>query len=305
MSLLNVNLSILAYSDATATLQPNVRLADLKWSLLGLPSDNFKNVPISLAPGETLTVASTSRTLSYSGATSFVVTKQGADRMRISASFGQRLSRNSGDNTTVWDLTKNGQVVRLTASANTAPGFAGIQIGDSVNLTAFNSYNNGEYVILSKGTNYIEFVNAYAQNQAGVTTSPLSIYSSGPVQKGDILDITSPQFAFPNQGAFPVLAVTDQYIEVLNPNAFNQTVTGITTGFDVYPYAYKWMMIAVDRKVVVGLNGSGPSSIEVEPPVEGDLIKTPGLFLKRGKVFQVQIMNTGAVQALGFLLLAE
>jgi hypothetical protein len=168
-----------------------------------------------------------------------------------------------------------------------------------------NPLNAGEHMILSKGTDYIEFVNPLAVAESELSGVGLSIYSSGPVQKGDILDITSSQLAFPNQGAFPVTAVTDQYIEVLNPNAFPQSLASVESGISIYPYAYKWMMVAADRRVFVGLNGSTPETIEVEPAVEGDLIKNPGLSLKRGKVFEVRITNAGLSQANGFLLLAE
>ena len=305
MSLLNVNLGILAYADPISSNQPNVRLADLKWSLLGMPTDNFRNIPISLSPGETLTVASNARAISFDGNTSFQVTKVGSDRMRITAPLGARVPRLSGDSATTWSIQKLGNVVRLSATGSNAPTFSDVQIGDLVRTTGFSAFNAGEFTILSKGVGHVDYVNAYAVDQAGVTNSPVQIYSSGPVQKGDILDLSSMQFAFPNQGSFPVVDLTDSYIEVVNPNAFAQTVTGVTTGLAIYPYAYKWLGIVVDRRVQVGLNGTAPGAIEVEPAVEGDLNKSPGLFLKRGKVFEVTIRNVGLQQAHGFLLLAE
>ena len=305
MSRLNVNIGILAYEDSQATLQPQVRLADLKWSLLGLPTDNFRNLPISLAPGESLVVASTARGLSFNNVTQFVITKNN-DRMRISGSIGQRVSRDSGDSSTAWSLTQNGVVTRLTASSGTIPDFTEVAVGDFVNMgSGFQPFNQGQFLILSKGSNYIEFQNPYAQPESNIVGSTLSIYSSGPVQVGDTLDITSAQFSFPNQGSFPVLEVTDLYIDVLNPKAFPQTVSGVSSGIAIYPYAYKWLGVAIDRRILVGLNGSSPSVLEVEPPMEGDIVNQPGFLLKRGKVFQVSVFNPGPTPAQGFLILAE
>lgn len=306
MSLLNVNISVLCYNDGPASTNPSIRLADLKWSMLGLPTDSFKNTAISLAPGESMTVASTARSITYSSTDSFTVTKIGSDRMRMAGTFGQRTSRNVGDATTGFSIQKIGSIVRLQYNGTgLSPVFSAIVPGDTLRVTGFSTFNCGEFLIMSKGSDYVDFFSPYAVDEAGVIGSPLTIYSSGPVQKGDILDITAPQFSFPNQGSFPIVEVNDSYIEVINPNAFDQVVTSVSTGISIYPYAYKWMMIACDRKIRVGLNGQGPTGIEVEPAVEGDLNKQPGIFLKRGKVFEVQIMNSGLQQVQGFLILAE
>lgn len=306
MSLLNCNIAILAYADGPASLQPSIRLADLKWSMLGLATDHVRNIPIALQPNETMTVASTARTLSYSTGTSFVISQNLSGNMRITANFGQRVSRSVGDGTTVWNLTVTGQVTRITAASGSLTNFGNVQVGDQVNTSGFSASNQGIFTILSKGSNYIEFINQYAQAQSGVTSSPLSIFSSGPVQVGDVLDLSASQFAFPNQGTFPVIAVTDTYIDVVNPNVYPQTVTGVSTGVNVYPYAYKWMAIACDNKLTIGLNGNTPvpGYLEVEPPVAGDIVKNPGIFIKRGKVFQVDITNLGVSLAQGFLILA-
>ena len=304
MSLLNLNVGLLIYQDGPASQNPQIRLADIKWSTMGIPTGNVRQVPIALAPGETMVIASTARALTLNSA-NVVVTKT-AGKMRLTTSLGQRATRSSGDATTAWDITTSNGVTRATASAGTAPNFTGTNVGDYISIVSgFSPFNQGQFTILSKGPTYVEFVNTYAQDELAQVNNPLSIYSSGPVQIGDVLDLTSTSFAFPNQGSFPITAVTDTYIEVLNPNAFPQTITGLSDGLAIYPYAYKWMAIACDRRVLIGLNGQSPSAIEVEPPVEGDLIKTPGIFIKRGKVFQVSVMNVGLQQAQGFLILAE
>jgi hypothetical protein len=305
MSLLNINIGLLAYVDGPSSNQPRLRQADLQWSLMGIPTENFKNIPISLAPGESQTITSTARTLSISSSATFTVSSPVAGIMRISGNLGQRVSRAYGDVTTQWEASVSGAAVKFKyTGTGLAPDFSTIQLGDKVDIGAgFNSLNQGEYLILSKGADYIEFMNPYAQAETAIGI--ISIFSNGPVQKGDIVDINSAQFAFPNQGTFAVAKVTDQYIEVANANVFPQSITGVTDGVTIFPYAYKWMAMVVDRKTLVGLNGDAPGAIEVEPPVEGDLIKNPGLFLKRGKVFEVQVRNPGQAKLEGFLILAE
>lgn len=304
MSLINVNLGILAYSDAEASNQPQLRLADLKWSLLGLHTESVRNVSVALAPGESMTVFSSARSLTFNAGTFFQVTKHG-DRMRINASIGQRIGRAIGqDATTVWTISRTDRVMRIEATAGTLPNLATVQVGDFIRLdSAFSPLNQGSHLILGKSATFVEVENPFAQAESA--TELISIYGSGPVQIGDVLDVTVPEFTFVNQGSFPVLDVTDSYIEVLNPSCYPQTVTGIVSGITVYPFSYKWMLLAVDRKVKVGLNGDLAQSIEVEPPVEGDINRTPGLMLKRGKVFEISIKNVGLKPVQGFALLAE
>lgn len=305
MSLLNINFAVLAYQDLTSTTQPSIRLADMKWSLLGMPTSNFRNLPIHLGPGESLTVATTARTLTYSGSTSFAVTAQG-DRMRIKANLGQRTPRAYGDASTQWTITRSGTVTRAKATGGLMPTFSSVQAGDYVYFGPdFSPINQGEFLIQKVGADYIEIVADIGVEEA--TTAKLNIYSSGPVQKGDILDISSTAFAYMNRGQFPVVLATDEMIEVLNADVFPETVSGVSAGLSIYAFAYKWMMLAVDQRVTIGLNGQSAASspLEVEPPVEGDIIKSPGLFIKRGKAFEVQIYNPSHKAASGFLILAE
>lgn len=305
MSFLNVNLGLLAYQDGPSTNQPRLRLADLQWSLQGITTNNFKNIPISLAPGETQTITTTARTLTVSPSDTFEVTNLGSGIMRVAGDFVPRTGRAYGDGTTQWTTTKSGSAVKMQAVGGTMPTFAGMSVGDQITIAAgFNPLNQGTFIILSKGADYVEFVNPYAEAEVAVMGT-LYIYSPGPVQKGDTLDITASEFAFPNQGSFSIVAVTDQYIDVLNPNVFPQSVTNVNDGFTIYQSAFKWMALMVDRKIFVGLNGDAPGKVEVEPAVEGDLAKNPGMFVKRGKVFEVQLKNSGQQVASGFLILAE
>ena len=102
MSFLTLNIGILAFADTIKSAQPDVRLADIKWSLQGLPTNNFKQIPISLAPGETMTVASTSRSISFTGSTTFTVSKIDSN-MKIQGNFGQSIVKQ--DSATEWTFT--------------------------------------------------------------------------------------------------------------------------------------------------------------------------------------------------------
>lgn len=305
MAYTNIDLAFSVYADPTASRQPLVKLADVKWSILGQPTGKSQTIPFSLAPNESMTIASSVRPVSFTTAASFQVQAVDGGIMRITSTLGQRTTRSMGDNTTVFALSKTSDVMRLTSTSGTAPSWASISTGDLISFTTgWQVYNQNEFKILSKGANYIEFRNGIGLVETAVTGG-LNVYTSGPVQKGDKVDISNPAFSFPNQGTFSVVAATDTYIDVLNPDVFPQTVTGISNGFSIYPNSYSWMLLAAEHKVIVGLNGDAPSSIQVEPYREGDINKQPGLFLKRGKVFEVRIYNPGSEIASGFLVLAE
>ena len=307
MSLLNLSVNLVAYADELKNANPMVKFADLRWSMLGLPTDIPRQVPVFLPPGTTQTVMSTERTLTFNGATSFSIANvSGTSYVRLAGNFGARIARLDGDVTTQWALVKTNQLVRLTyTGTGTAPTFTGIQVGDGITLgSPFQSINQGDYVIVSKGVDWVEFTAPNAFNETIV--GQVQIYSSGPVQAGDLLDISSSQFAFPNRGVFTILRVTDEYVEFSNPEAVAQSgVTSVTSGLSIYPEAYRWMLLAIDRKVVVKLNSDTQSGCEVEPPKELDLVNNPGLMIKRGKVFRIDIENPTLEVAQGLLFLAE
>lgn len=307
MSLLNLSVNLVAYADELKNANPMVKFVDLRWSMLGLPTDIPRQVPIFLPPGTTQTVMSTERTLTFTGATTFQISNvSGTTYVRLVGDFGARTARLDGDATTQWSLVKTNQLVRLTyTGTGTAPTFAGIQVGDGITLgSGFLSINQGDYVIVSKGANYVEFTAPNAVNETVV--DQVEIYSSGPVQVGDLIDISSSQFAFPNRGVFTITRVTDQYVEFSNPEAVAQaSVTSVSSGLSIYPEAYRWMLLAIDHKVVVKLNSDTQSGCEVEPPKESDLVNNPGLMIKRGKVFRIDIQNPTLEVAQGLLFLAE
>jgi hypothetical protein len=307
MSLLNVNLAILAYADAPASATPLLRLADLKWSMMGLPTDNFRNIPLSLAPGETATIASTARPITVLYSSGYEVSRPEPGVMRITGNLGQRIGRLDGsDETTEWSFTKTGDLVRATHTGNgTAPSLPGsVWPGDGVTLDSpFGTYNQGDFTIVSVSSNHFEFLNPVGQEET--VAGKIRFYTSGPVQKGDILDISSETFSYLNRVTAPISRVNDQFIEVPAQNVVPETVTQLLGGVNIYPNAYKWLLIAVDHKAIVGLNGEVPTSVEVEPYAEGDLTKQPGLFMKRGKVFEVRIKNPGLTPVQGFVILAE
>lgn len=308
MSLLNISLNLLGYLDQTRTAQPLVRLADIKYSMLGMPTETPQVVPFSLAPQQSVTIANTARSTSYSGSTSFsIALVTDTSNARLVGTYGQRTARVYGDATTQWTVSLTNQVCRLTyTSTGSAPTFGGMSVGDGLTIESdsdFNALNQGDFVITNVGANYVEFINPVATGET--ITDLVKIYSNGPVQVGDTLYITNTSFNYVNQGAFVVTRVTDQYIEFSNAQAIAQgSMTGITSGVAVYNGFNQWMMLAVDQRVVVKLNGDTGTGVECEPPTPNDLPSNPGLLLKRGRVFQVVISNPGLVTVNGFCFLA-
>jgi hypothetical protein len=307
MSLLNLSLNLVGYLDAAKNANPLVRMADLSWSMQGVPSGNIRNIPIVLAPGETQTITSSARALSYTSGTSFqIVQVAGTSHVRLTGSFGQRTSRVSGDGTTQWAISVvNGLVTVQFTGTGTSPTFGGMQAGDGAYFgTGFNVYNQGIFSVVKVGSNFIQFKNALAV--AETIVGQVNVFSSGPVQVGDTVLISSSAFSFPNRGSFQILAVTDQWIEFANPNAIPETVTGVSAGgVNVYLESYNWMLVAVDGKVLLATNGDAVGALEVSTSSSGDLVGNPGLLVKRGSVFRVDATNPTQQPVSGFMVLVE
>jgi hypothetical protein len=307
MSLLNLSLNLVSYADDGKSANPLVKFTDLSWSMLGLPTATPRMVPIALAPGETRTIMTLARTISYTGGTSFQIFQvPSTSNVRLIAPLGQRAARSDGDATTQWAVTLTNQIARFTyTGTGLAPVFGGIVAGDGITIdTPFSVQNCGSFTVLRVGVNYVEFENPFAL--AETVLGQVQIYSSGPVQIGDLLDISDVGFSYPNRGQFKVLNVTDSFIEFSNSEAIPETITGVTSGgVVIYPEAHQWMLLAIDRRVIVRCNGDTGSGVEVEPPTEGDLVKYPGLMLKRGKLFNLELTNPGLAVANGFVFLAE
>jgi hypothetical protein len=303
--LINVSLNLLAYLDGPKSQNPKLREADLSFSMLGMPTGISRTVSVNLAPGETNTVMSTLRALSYTTSNIFVVSNTGAT-VTISGSFGQRTGRQDGDGTTQWNLSfAQGVITATWTGVGTAPIFAGMVAGDGVTLGApFSPLNQGDFTLIKVGSNFISW-----QNQIGISevqTGQVDVYTSGPVQVGDTIDIQSLQFSAPNRGQFKLTRVTDTFVTFTNPTPYAETVTMVTPGdLNIYKDAYKWVMIAVDQKTIVRYNGDIGSTNEVEPPVPGDIQCFPGLNLKRGRTYQIQLYNPTLYQSQGFVFLAE
>lgn len=307
MSLINLSLNLVAYADDGKSTNPVVKFTDLTWSMLGLPTGAPQMVPISLAPGETKVVMSLARSISYSNLTSFdIVQVPNSSNVRL-VGIGARTARSDGDGTTQWAITVTNSIVRMTYTATgTAPTFGTMVPGDGITLgSAFSIQNQGSFTLLRVGANFVEFENPFALAETKVGQA--EVYSSGPVQIGDILDLTSPAFSYPNRGQFKIINATDAYVEFSNSEAVPESaVTGVASGeITFYLEAHKWMLLAVDRRVVVRCNSDTGSGVEVEPPTEGDLVKYPGLMLKHGKLFSIEMTNPGLSLVNGFVFLAE
>jgi hypothetical protein len=194
----------------------------------------------------------------------------------------------------------------MFTGTGTAPTFGGMVAGDGVTLgTGFATLNQGDFTIVNVGADFVEFTNKLASNET--VTAQVEIYSSGPVQIGDTLCLTSTAFSFPNRGQFKILRVTDALVEFSNADVVPETgITGVgATELVVYSSSWNWMLMAMEGKAIVRLNGDTDSGVEVEPQSDGDIVNDPGLFLKRGKVFSVDIENPGLTAVTGVLVLAE
>jgi hypothetical protein len=313
---LNLGLNLVVYSDSTSTSNPVLKDLDYNRQMMGISTDGLYTKRYSnVGPGTSVTVASNARTITQDATTQWTVSLVTGNIYRYKwvagTNPGLRTDRGlGGDATTQWTVMVNGPVVRYTASAGTAPVFTSIQPGDSFlveDLGPFNVANTGIFLVLGKGSNYVEISNGSGAAEGPILQGTradglpaVSAYSNGPVVVEDEVRIkaTTP-FNSANQGSFTVIRVTQNYFDVENAiPGYPQgpIVIGDATGIVFYSSLYRWIFVESDQKVSVRLNGDTSDNYEVDPITPGDPNQV-GVLLLRGTVYQLVVANNGVVAA--------
>lgn len=311
---LNLNLKLVVYSDTDSGSNPKLKDLDYDRIMESVPTDGLFSKRFSnVGPGTTVSVVATTRTLSQDGTTQWTVTLVDGATFRFRWTAGTnpvlRTARAIAvDGTTAWTLTKNGPIVRYTASAGTLPNLASVVVGDTLLIedgTPFNTANVGIFTVLGKGATYVE-----VSNEAGVAEGPIvqstlasglppvSIFSNGPVLVGDEVRVKSTAFNIQNRGTYRVIRITSNYFDLENADGFPEAsiVVGAADGIVFYPSVYRWLYAETDQRVSVRINGDATDNLELEPVVEGNAEK-PGVMLFRGTVYSLVIANNGLVNA--------
>jgi hypothetical protein len=323
MQQLNLGLKLVVYSDSQTTTNPKLKDVDYDRQIAGVVTDGlFSKRYSNIAPGASVSVASTTRATSVNANTQWTVTLVSDNTYRYRWTGGtdpvlRTVRAIGGDATTQWTVTINGPVVRYTASAGTAPSFGTVQVGDNLLIETggpFNVVNTGLFVVLGTGSSYIEISNPSGVAEGPILTGTLvsglpviSVFSNGPVEVGDEVRIkTTVPFNVSNVGAFKITRVTSKYFDVQNPTPGypeGPITTTDSTGVIFYPSLYKWAFIESDQRVTVRFNDDTTDNVQVDPIVAGT--DQPGILLMRGVVYSLSIVNRALVTANVKVVLSE
>lgn len=323
--LLNLFIRFAVFSDSSPTLHPRLQDEDWDRQFEGITTGNSFSRRVDVPPAQSISVATTARSLSQDATTQYTVTRPDPDqntfRFRWTGGTNPVLktARTPGhDATTQFTVTKTGSVIRFTATGGTIPNFstAGVIVGDQLNIESttptvtspFNTLNQGVFTVVAVSTTFVEVLSIDGN---GVAEGPitlgsrsdslpaLAVYSSAGVQVKDEALIQAVPFHIVNRGAFQVSKVTSTYFDVTNgtPGLAEGPITiGAIDGIVFYPSIWKWLYIETDQKVSVRINGDTSDRIQIEPVVAGSRDKV-GVYLQRGQVYSVSLANNGLVTA--------
>jgi len=246
--------------------------------------------PVVLAPRESRSIFSTSRSISADGTTAWTLTLSSSSRSRY------RFTHSSGTAPalrTDRSLTPSGHQIQVavnsngtvTMTSNTSGEFTAVQVGDELFVPgtstgdaagSFDELNTGFWVVLSKtGSTVLQLARpsgatfeAVAETVTVSSNSHLLAFSAAGVRVGDKAKVSA-GFATSVLQTYVVDRVTPAWFEVVATGALpvSATATPGSTGILFYPYARRLVSVVTDQAVRVTTNGA---AADVEPFAAGD-----------------------------------
>lgn len=325
MSTLNLYSLTLAYADAGANNNPELRQADWKRSQIGIAVENPKTDPVKVPAGQTVVVFDGARVTTLDGTSAFSIALSplAADLYRISFTGGTNPSLR-----TARALSLNGILLTMTALANgsltiSAPGtpFSAVQAGDELMIAGtltgdasspFGALNQGRWAVLAvggAGAN-VTLARPAGQDFQGQTESvtptanaQVTAYSQAGVQPGDKLKISA-GFVPTSRKTYKVESVTSTYVEVRSslPLPAEAGITPGAAGFQFFSSGKRFTRVEVDQEATLVINGvAGP---ELSPWVAGDPASV-AVYQQVGPVYSLSILNRSTLLLQSNIITAE
>jgi hypothetical protein len=314
MSKLNFLVYLNTYSDPSASNNPS--LSNFKWAreITGIPASNPISEAFSLAPGETKTIFSGSRTLTVDGTTNFSISLKplSSSTYKLLATSGTapgfKTARSTGaDATTQVTAVVNGPIVTFSSTGGTAFNLAAVQVGDLVRIgNLFNILNQGEYKILAKTATSFTVENQVAVNEGPITLAAgfadqVRMYSSAGVQIGDTVVIKS-GFSSVTFGSYKITDLTDNYIEFYSTAVLPAETGIVSADLAVYSAAKNLVYLESDQKCTATINGVQMATME--PFIINDS-RQPGVFMLKATVYSFAVTNNSLDAASCFVATVE
>lgn len=312
MSKMNLFLAISAYEDENPTNIPSKNV--FKWAVdhQGISAEEPHSGSIKLAPGQSMSLFSGQVSISDDNTTTYDISvKSGTTNTYVlkhnsGAAPQFRASRSLGiDATSQVTVSKNSNLLTITASGGTLMNTTALVVGDEVELgTVFNIQNQGKFKILAKTSN--SFI---IENPVGVAETlilgidfadQIRAYSSSGVQTGDKVAINS-GFSTITQGTYEITSVSDNRIEFYSLKTL-PAESNIAERLDIYNQSKRFTYIESDKKIDISINNASVGKIE---PIQFGTKLKPGMFMFTSNMFSAQITNNTEETATVFFATAE
>jgi hypothetical protein len=308
MSTTNLLVRYIAFNDTNVSNNPAIRIADLSYNLTGQKANKPKSQDLCIPAGQTLNIFNGFRSTGMDNTTAFTITRPDVNLniYRLTHSSGAapafRTAVSLGiDGTTVVVVTVNGPLMKIANSSGTPMVTTGLSVGDVLNIlptSGMAQANQGRFTVIAKDASSItvENSNAVAETATLVPAGFLT-YSNGAASNqiliGDKIVING-GLSPVSFGTYQVTEVTPEWIEFLaaeNSGLPQETdvVVG-TQGFKAYSSAKTFVLIAAQQNCSVRCNGDTSDNVMIEPK-EVNNQELPGLFLKQGLVYSLDIKN--------------
>jgi hypothetical protein len=313
MSTLNLLTSIVAYNDSTSGVinnNPKVRVGDINRSYFGLDVDSPQSQNFVIAPNSSLTLYDGSRSTSIDGTSTFSLTNTSGSTYRMYHSTGTapgfRTARNiSSTLDTSFNVTvNNNSVVSISQSGGPAVDFSAVTVGDVLyvgNNSLFNTYNQGYFSIIAKGSNYVQIQNdlAVAESNIALSTnyeSNFLIYSSSGIQVGDTAVISS-GFSPVTLGSYQVTAAAPNFFEFMSsaPLPIETSITTTATGLNFYSAAKFVTYVETDQSCYIRFDSDSTNVATIEPFSSDSGVL--GMYLKTGYNYKAILTNRSAISS--------
>ena len=311
MSFMNLNFQLLIYKDRPTGGKPQVRVPDITESFQDLTLTNVMTSDPTIQPGETRTIATTTRPLTADTTTQLSIVRPISiqDTIRLywtgtGANPGFATNRNlSTAADTVVSISRQGpNVARIMSVGGTPIVATPVQVGDILQFAGntdtltspFGAQNLGkEYLVQNVGTNYVDVIDngtiGLDQNivLGSAFATVLCIFSAGPVRIGDTISIEGAGINTNNCGAYTITDISYNYVQFVNPYASAQTFTNTSNTVVCYNYLIEFLYMRTTGPITMTLNGTNQEVI-------GSLSKGgPGLKLSTTQAYQVAVTNNG------------
>jgi len=326
---LNLFAKLLAYKDQPVNSNPRLRPVDWDRECGGIavkdPDSKGHEIPI----GQSKVIFNGIRTTTIDGTTTFslALLNTSPSSYRITHTGGTNPTFRTGRGLTLnscvvtFDVLPN-NIVNLSVPLLSPSDFTPVQSGDFLFVPNTNTgdaanvisvMNSGYWQVLAKTDNQnLVIARPFGTTFEGISETivltsdaQLRAFSSAGVQVNDTM-VLSAAFSTASLKSYTITAVTDLFVEFSSTLPLpNQTgVMPGAAGMVFYTENKKILYIEVDQEAVVRLNGDLGDFQKLSPIEPGNPDK-PGIYLKTGSVFSLEVINKSNSLLNAFVVSAE